>query len=86
MKRRQYLERLRPKDTREIVVVGGRELTCEEFQLGACARMAPVDALPPEYRALCHEFNVNASDVHRKMEHGASVADVRRLIEKKVRR
>ena len=85
MKRRQYLEQLRPKDTREIVVIGERVLTCDEFQLGARLRMMPYDELPPEFRALCNEFNVNAVDVAQLAKRGADVEAVRRKIAEKVK-
>ena len=86
MKRRQYLDLTRPKDTREIVTVEGVTLTCDEFQVGAATRMARFDALPPAFRALCHDFNVHAGDLAQLLERGVSAEEARRRIERKVRR
>ena len=57
-RRRRWLELSRPKDTRELVVVQGKVLSCDEFKAGAEVRMARHDALPDAaFRALCNEMN-----------------------------
>lgn len=87
MRRRKRRGSNRPKDTREIVVVQGSVLTCDEFKAGAMVRMARHDALPDAgFRALCNEFNLHAGDVAQLAQQGASANDIRRRAERKLAR
>ncbi|HEX4043258.1 MAG TPA: hypothetical protein VHY10_16290 [Xanthobacteraceae bacterium] len=62
--RRRYLERQRPRDTREVVVIEGHEIGCEDFKRRASMPvMAAVDAMPPEWRRLVHEFGAEAHEL-----------------------
>jgi hypothetical protein len=70
-----------PRDTREIVIIGGREVTCDEFKATAEIRMARCDALPPEYRALCNDFNLHAGDVAALMKKRRTPRQIRAMIE-----
>ena len=48
-------------DTREIVVVDGMEIPCDAFKRQfAEPSTAAVDAMPPEWRALVHEYGADA--------------------------
>lgn len=86
-RRHRRLRASEPKDTREIVVVQGKVLTCDEFKAGAEIRMMRHDALPgPGFRALCNEFNLHAGDVADLARQGASADDVRRRVERKLAR
>ena len=58
---RQRREPYDRRDTRELVSFpNGRVMTCDEYREGgAVPTMRAVDALPPEKRALVHEFGMD---------------------------
>jgi hypothetical protein len=86
-RRRRRLELDRPKDLRELVIIAGKVLTCEQFKAGAEIRMARCDALPSaDYRALCNEFNLHAGDVADLAAQGKTPDEVRAKAERKLRR
>lgn len=86
-RRRRWLELSRPKDTRELVVVQGKVLSCDEFKAGAEVRMARHDALPDAaFRALCNEMNLHAGDVADLARRGSTADDIRRRAEAKLGR
>ena len=65
MNRRRYLENLRPRDTREIVVVEGCEVPCNEFKASVSVPvMSLVDAMPREWRALIYEYGADAHQLY----------------------
>ncbi len=72
-----------PRDTREIVIVGNTVWSCDEFKTGAEVRMARVDALPADYRAICNDFNLHAGDVAKLMKKGAMPHQIRALAQAK---
>jgi hypothetical protein len=83
-RRRRWLEETRPRDRRELVIVNGKVMTCDQFKVGAEIRMARCDALPAELRALCDEFNLHAGDVADLAAQGKSAADIRKMAERKI--
>lgn len=65
--RRRMLDALRPRDTREIVVVNGHELSCDQFKAQCCIpSVACVDAMPAEWRALIREYGPLAHELYDK--------------------
>lgn len=72
------------RDFREVVIIAGREISCEDFKAGAEIRMARVDALPRPYAQLCNELNLHAGDVGILANRGLSVEDVRAKAEQKM--
>jgi hypothetical protein len=64
-RRRRYLERRRPRDTRELVIIGPDEIPCDVFRREVSLPvMSMVDAMPPEWRALVHEFGADAHQLY----------------------
>jgi hypothetical protein len=61
---RRWLESHRPQDRREIIIVHGDEVSCEDYKgMTAEVVMECFDSLMPDYRLLCNEYNLNACGV-----------------------
>jgi hypothetical protein len=61
LKRRRWLQSSRPQDRREIIIVGGDEVSCDDYKgMQAEVDMECFDSLMPPYRTLCNEYNFDA--------------------------
>ncbi|MEF3368060.1 hypothetical protein V3H18_16115 [Methylocystis sp. 9N] len=81
LRRRLWLEASRPRDRREIIIVHGDEMSCEDYKgMTAEVVMECFDALMPAYRALCNEHNLNACDVADLAQIGKSPEEILRII------
>jgi hypothetical protein len=64
LKRPRLLESNRPQDGREIVIVRGDDVSCEDYKgMTAEVVMECFDSLMLHYRLLCSEYNLNACEV-----------------------
>ena len=88
-RRRRLLEQLRPRDQREIVIVEGEELSCEDFKRWICQpRVATVDAMPKAWRDLIHEYGPLAHELFDKAipmfstEKPLSAAEARSMLQR----
>jgi hypothetical protein len=81
LKRRHWLESRRPRDRREIIIVHGDEVSCDDYKgMTAEVVMECFDSLMPDYRALCNEYNLNACDVADLAQLGKSPEEILKLI------
>jgi hypothetical protein len=81
LRRRRRLESQRLKDRREIIIVHGDEVSCDDYNgMTAEVVMECFDALMPAYRVLCNEYNLNACDVADLAQLGKTPEDVLRVI------
>lgn len=83
-RRRRALERDRVVDHREIVIINGRVMSCDEFSAGAQVRMARFDALERPFRELCNDMNLHAGDVATLATRGESAEAIRAKAERKI--
>lgn len=76
---RKRLDFSAPTDVREIVDVPGiGTMTCERYKAGGAEpTMRAVDAMPPSYRRLVHEFGMDVWGMWRR---GMSTDEIRREI------
>ena len=67
MNRLARRQRFEPRDTRELVFVPGiGTMTCDAYKAGgAVPTMKVIDSMSPEWRALIHEFGMDAWDFRR---------------------
>jgi hypothetical protein len=81
LKRWRRLDSNRPQDRREIIIVHGDEVTCEDYKgMTAEVVMECFDSLMPAYRALCNEYNLNACDVADLAQIGKTPEEVLKII------
>ena len=81
LRRRRWLQSSRPQDRREIIIVGGDEVSCDDYKgMTAEVVMECFDALMPAYRALCNEYNLNACDVADLAQLGKSPEEILKII------
>jgi hypothetical protein len=81
LRRRRRLEIQRLRDRREIIIVHGDEVSCDDYKgMTAEVVMECFDALMPAYRALCNEYNLNACDVADLAQLGKTPEEVLRII------
>src|SRR5262249_55370622 len=64
-------------DMCEIVIVGGKELTCDEFKVLTEIRMAPLYALRVANPAVMNDFNLHVGDLVDLMRKSKSPAQIR---------
>jgi hypothetical protein len=81
LKRQRWLDSNRPRDRREIIIVHGDEVSCEDYKgMTAEVVMECFDQLMPPYRALCNEHNLNACDVADLAQLGKSPEEILKII------
>jgi hypothetical protein len=81
LKRRRWLDSHHPQDRREIIIVHGEEVSCDDYKgMTAEVVMECYDALMPAYRALCNEYNLNACDVADLAQLGKSPEEILKII------
>jgi hypothetical protein len=81
LKRRRWLQNHRPQDRREIIIVHGDEVSCEDYKgMTAEVVMECYDALMPAYRKLCNEYNLNACDVADLAQLGKTPEEILQII------
>lgn len=77
LKRRRGLESRRPRDRREIIIVHGDEVSCDDYKgMTAEVDMECFDQLMPPYRALCNEHNFDACLVADLAQLGKSPEEI----------
>lgn len=71
----------RPWDRREVIVVHGDEVSCEDYKgMTAEVVMECFDALMPAYRTLCNEYNLNACEVADLAQLGKTPEEILKTI------
>jgi hypothetical protein len=81
VKRRRWLDSRRLQDRREVIIVHGDEVSCEDYKgMTAEVVMECFDALMPPYRRLCNEYNLNACDVADLAQLGKSPEEILQII------
>jgi hypothetical protein len=81
LNRRRWLDSHRPEDRREIIIVHGDEVSCDDYKgMTAEVVMECFDSLMPPYRALCNEYNLNACDVADLVRLGKTPDEILKII------
>ena len=81
LKRRRRQDSHHPRDRREIIIVHGDEVSCDDYKgMTAEVVMECFDSLMPAYRVLCNEYNLNACDVADLAQLGKSPEEILKLI------
>jgi hypothetical protein len=81
VKRRRPLGSHHPPDRREVIIVHGDEVSCEDYKgMTAEVVMECFDSLMPAYRALCNEYNLNACEVADLAQVGKTPEEILKII------
>jgi hypothetical protein len=81
VKRRRPPGSHRPRDRREVIIVHGDEVSCEDYKgMTAEVVMDCFDRLMPVYRALCNEYNLNACEVADLAQLGKTPEEILKTI------